>query len=64
MSSHGINGEPMAIQEEESPRFQLLARMVKSIYPEYVIERKPYAMNCLRIHVEHALKVVLIIGRS
>lgn len=54
---------PLAIPDEESPRFKLLASMVKSLYPDYVIERKPYVSDSLRIHVIHSLKLALIMGK-
>lgn len=54
---------PLASPDEESPRFKLLANMVQSIYPDYVVERKPYVLDSLRIHVIHSLQLVLIMGK-
>ena len=54
---------PLATPDEDTPRFKLLASMVKSLYPDYVIECKPYVLDSLRVHIIHSLKLVLIMGK-
>lgn len=59
--SHSPEG--MAVPCESSSRFLLVAQMLKAIYPDYIIEQKPYKMDSLRVHVVHSLRLVLVMGK-